>query len=44
MYELMYSSPTFHKTNEKLRDTYHLLFDKYHDYKVFINRNKLIDN
>jgi predicted MPP superfamily phosphohydrolase len=30
MYELMYSSPTFHAANENLRDTYHPLFDKYH--------------
>lgn len=30
MYEMMYSSPTFHKANENLRDTYHPLFDKYH--------------
>ena len=30
MYEMMYSSPTFHKPNENLRDTYHPLFDKYH--------------
>lgn len=30
LYELMYSSPTFHKTTENLRDTYHHLFDKYH--------------
>ena len=29
MYEMMYSSPTFHKANENLRDTYHPLFDKY---------------
>ena len=29
MYELMYSSPTFHEANENLRDTYHPLFDKY---------------
>jgi hypothetical protein len=30
MYEMMYSSPTFHKPNENLRDAYHPLFDKYH--------------
>ena len=30
MYELMYSSPTFHEANENLRDIYHPLFDKYH--------------
>jgi hypothetical protein len=30
MYELMYSSPTFHTANENLRDIYHPLFDKYH--------------
>ncbi|HEY7111174.1 MAG TPA: metallophosphoesterase [Nitrososphaeraceae archaeon] len=30
MYELIYSSPTFHTANENLRDTYHPLFDKYH--------------
>lgn len=30
MYEMIYSSPTFHKPNENLRDTYHPLFDKYH--------------
>jgi predicted MPP superfamily phosphohydrolase len=30
MYELMYSSPTFHTVSENLRDTYHPLFDKYH--------------
>jgi predicted MPP superfamily phosphohydrolase len=29
MYELMYSSPTFHEANQNLRDTYHPLFDKY---------------
>jgi predicted phosphohydrolase len=29
MYELMYSSPTFNKANENLRDIYHPLFDKY---------------
>jgi predicted MPP superfamily phosphohydrolase len=30
MYELMYSSPTFHEASQNLRDTYHPLFDKYH--------------
>lgn len=29
MYEMMYSSPTFHEANQNLRDTYHPLFDKY---------------
>jgi predicted phosphohydrolase len=29
MYELMYTSPTFNKANENLRDIYHPLFDKY---------------
>lgn len=28
-YEMMYSSPTFHKVTENLRDAYHPLFDKY---------------
>jgi predicted MPP superfamily phosphohydrolase len=29
IYEMMYSSPTLHKVTENLRDTYHLLFDRY---------------
>jgi predicted phosphohydrolase len=30
IYEMLYSSPTFHKTTDNLRDTYHPIFDKYH--------------
>jgi hypothetical protein len=29
IYEMLYSSPTFHKTTDNLRDIYHPLFDKY---------------
>ena len=29
IYEMLYSSPTFHKTTDNLRDIYHPIFDKY---------------
>jgi len=30
MYEMLYSSPTFHKPTDSIRDLYHPIFDKYH--------------
>jgi len=30
IYEMLYSSPTFHKPTDSIRDLYHPIFDKYH--------------
>ena len=30
IYEMLYTSPTFHKPTDKIRDLYHPIFDKYH--------------
>ena len=30
IYEMLYTSPTYHKPTDSIRDIYHHIFDKYH--------------